>query len=768
MFSGVFSDDTTGTPGSLTIATSGTADAGSVTLSGVNTYTGTTTINSGAELALSGSGSIATSSGVVDNGVFNISGTTSGASIQTLSGSGRAVMGSQTLALTNAAGTFSGVISGSGGLTISGGTETLSGTNTYTGPTHIGSGATLSLSGTGAIADSSEVNDHGTLNISGTTGGASIRSLSGSGSVVTASGKTLTLTNAAGTFSGAVSGAGALKISGGTETLLGSNTHSGGTQVDAGATLSIASGDALGTGTLALVGTQNLAATLHTSATTTIANAVTLTGDPVFNVASGTTTTISSVISGTGDIEVTGGGTLSLSNANTYAGPTIIDNGSSLALNGNVASIAPSSAVTNNGTLDLRHANPATVTLNGAYTQGSAGTLKMAAVAPGSFQQITVGGTATLDGTLDLTAAAGNYALGRYPLITASGGRNGAFSAFTTNLASVTPLGYLLGYSADQVYLYLTPNAVDTLQEIRQNAAELRSLINTQAAVLHAGLSYDCTVFDENHVCVSAGGRFTSAGEGSMTHQGGLLILGYRPTGTIRVGLFADQSLDINTPNNSTQSKNEPTLGLFANWAVNKDGTGLNLHASAAFSSSDLTTRRTASTATEAGQGKRSFHGQAYEVKANLVQPISDTLTAIPYIGLRYTRIANGAYTEATNTQVMWPVSYQAMAQDAFSVVAGVNLPWRIADKLTAVAGFGVQQNLSYRMGRYAGTSTIPGLASFDVAMAGKTETLGNASLTASYDLSKKERLAVSAMWQALPSFTKGMSTVMATWTMGF
>lgn len=125
-FTGVISDARPGTPGSIIIANS--SAGGSVTFTGVNTYTGTTTINTGATLALAGAGSIASSAGVIDNGTFDISGGTSGASITTLSGSGGVTLGANTLTLTSAAGTFSGVISGTGGLAIAGGTETLTGT----------------------------------------------------------------------------------------------------------------------------------------------------------------------------------------------------------------------------------------------------------------------------------------------------------------------------------------------------------------------------------------------------------------------------------------------------------------------------------------------------------------------------------------------------------------------------------------------------------------------------------------------------------------
>ena len=146
---------------------------------------------------------------------------------------------------------------------------------------------------------------------------------------------------------------------------------------------------------------------------------------------------------------------------------------------------------------------------------------------------------------LTLNAGAGNYTMGRYTLVDAAAGRTGTFAAFSTNLPSVTRLGYVLGYSADQVYLYLTPNASDTQQEINQNAAALGSLISNDTAALQVGLSYDCTVFDAHNVCVSVGARNTYLSEGALSDQAGLLILAYRPTERTRIGAFADQSYSM-------------------------------------------------------------------------------------------------------------------------------------------------------------------------------------------------------------------------------
>jgi len=121
---------------------------GSETLLAVNSYTGSTTINSGATLQLGNGatgndGTIATSSGITDNGtlIYDRFGALSS----------------------------SVVISGAGNVQVSGpGSQALLAINTYTGSTTINSGGTLQLgNGTtgndGTITTSSGITDNGTL-----------------------------------------------------------------------------------------------------------------------------------------------------------------------------------------------------------------------------------------------------------------------------------------------------------------------------------------------------------------------------------------------------------------------------------------------------------------------------------------------------------------------------------------------------------------------------------------------------------------------------
>lgn len=124
---------------------------GTLTLSGTNTYTGTTTVSAGT-LTLSGSGSMATSKGVdlASGTSFDISGiSVTGTSVKELSGSSGVNLCGKNIEIGsgNTSAIFSGDISGLGGslLKTGTGTLTLSGANTHTGGNTISSGKLIAV-----------------------------------------------------------------------------------------------------------------------------------------------------------------------------------------------------------------------------------------------------------------------------------------------------------------------------------------------------------------------------------------------------------------------------------------------------------------------------------------------------------------------------------------------------------------------------------------------------------------------------------------------
>ncbi|MGJ3647632.1 autotransporter-associated beta strand repeat-containing protein [Sphingomonas sp. GlSt437] len=131
--------------------------AGTAVLAGVNSYTGTTTVNAGT-LALSGGQAIADSNAVVVNSGGTLA-LLNSETIGNLSGSGAVSLGANTLTLggDNSSATFAGSATGSGGITkLGSGVFTLAGSNSYTGATTV-SGGTLRLGASDRLADNSSV-----------------------------------------------------------------------------------------------------------------------------------------------------------------------------------------------------------------------------------------------------------------------------------------------------------------------------------------------------------------------------------------------------------------------------------------------------------------------------------------------------------------------------------------------------------------------------------------------------------------------------------
>lgn len=551
----------------------------------------------------------------------------------------------------------------------------------------------------------------------------------------------------------------------GAVTLSGINTYSGGTEVQAGANLSIASSAALGSGTLALIGSATVPATLTTTATTTIANAITVTGDPVFNVASGTTTTISSPITNgisSGDVVAAGGGTLALAAANTYTGLTSITAGSTLALSGDGA-IALSNSLTNNGNFNIagKTANVSVAT----YTQGSTGALAMN-VSPTNTQKLMVTGIASLAGGLSLTGSAGTYRPGRYSLLTANG-VSGAFGSLSSNLSSLTTLGYSLAYDGSNVYLVFTPNTADTQQSLVNTASALQSIYTLQNSVLANSFNYDCTEFGINGICISVGGRNTavSAANG-LNNTSGLLIAAYRPHQNYRVGAYIDQNLSVNNAGSTVNlGNNTPLIGLFGAWNEKQDGTGTEVKVSAAYGQKNATVTRQVVGTSEAGSGSSQLNSQGAQLTAKYGFGLTENVIVSPYVGIRYTQNNMGGYTEGTSSTVTSPLTYSALNTNATSALGGLGASYRVTPVVTTFASAGVETDTNTANGTYS-TTGLAGLTPINFN-ANPVKTRPTATLGASYDIAKNQRLGVTGIYRQEPYQAVSTTTVMATYMIG-
>ena len=403
------------------------AGAGTLTLSGVNTYTGATTVSAG--ILKAGVASVANTSGAFGNNSAVTLANTAGVTLDitgfntqigSLTGGGatggNVTLGAATLTTggdNTSPAAYAGVISGTGGLTkIGTGTQTLSGINTYTGGTTLTLG-TLQLSGSGTLGSTSgtlTVNG-GTLDLNGTSQG--VGNFTGSGGTIlnnsTGTNVTLTIGNGNGTggnYSGVIadhtSGTGTValtKTGSGTITLSGTNTYSGGTAFNAG-TISISSDANLGASSGGL--TFN-GGTLQSTNDVVGSRAIIMTGAGAFSGAFGKTLEESGAVSGNGNLTVAGSGTLILSGSGSNGTGTTTVSGAVLSLRGTV-SLGSGVLTLSGGLLELG---------NGNFTRAlgaGAGQVNMSGAGGSGFAAFGADRTVNLGGSgATVTWGAGNF-----------------------------------------------------------------------------------------------------------------------------------------------------------------------------------------------------------------------------------------------------------------------------------------------------------------------------------------------------------------------
>ena len=292
--------------------------AGTLTLTGNNAYTGSTTISEG---TLKGSIASGTDLSIADSAIYD--GDNKARSVGGLNGGGKIL---NTDGLTVQSGDFAGIIDNSNtSLTKTGaGTLTLTGNNAYTGSTTISDG-TLK----GNIASGTDLSIADSATYDGDNKARSVGGLNGDGKILNTDG--LTVQN--GTFGGVIdnSNTSLTKTGAGTLTLTRNNAYTGGTTISEGTLKgNIASGTDLSIADSATYDGANKARSvggLNGGGKILNTNGLTVQSGDFAGIIDNSNTSLLK----------TGAGTLTLSGTNTYTGMTTVRSGT-LALGSDLTS----------------------------------------------------------------------------------------------------------------------------------------------------------------------------------------------------------------------------------------------------------------------------------------------------------------------------------------------------------------------------------------------------------------------------------------------
>ena len=461
--------------GSLTLIGTGVTGAGAISaagvgcvcflISGASTYAGV--ISGGGALVKSGAGTLTLTGNNTHTGFTQING-----GMLVIGGQGQLGSGKYAGSIANfskfeysssADQIFSGVISDSGTLTKSGsGSLTLTGINTYTGNTLI-NGGTLSVGNASALGTGTVLFGGGTLQYgAGITTDFSSRfsqSIPGQKYSIDTNGNNVTFASTIlsnlGTFT---------KSGSGTLTLTGAAIYNGDTTINGG----ILQID--GNGSLR---SRSLSARIY-------AGAITIASGAAFQYSSTPDQELTGVISGAGIlIKDTGAGTLTLSGANTYTGPTMVSAGRLTA--GSTSAFGSNSAVilSAGATLDLNGFSNSIGSLagtGGTVTNSNASLLATLTVggnnASTSFsglindvfgtQPVIVTSTLSLvktgKGTFSITTTGSATPSSEVTVIAPAGGKWSGTPGLTLNGVSVSS-----GVASNGLKLTLNPNGTNSL-----------------------------------------------------------------------------------------------------------------------------------------------------------------------------------------------------------------------------------------------------------------------------------------------------------------
>ena len=462
-------------------------------------------------------------------------------------------------------------------------------------------------------------------------------------------------------------------------------------------------------------------------------------------------------------------GTLTNSGTITTVGASAIYN------KGTITTLTNRGTMTSTGGSGIENIVGGTITtLNNL--QGASGALTYTGGLPTNYNIIITG--ANTFGKLSATSATGTTTFGIYAGSTITsrlyssvlqglsagmipGVKTGTYDGMTYTLTErvTTPGSELWDLS------FIGGSTTNTQPSLAASAYALRGVYNLQTATINNGLNYDCTVFDTHGICISAGGRYTSADSPGTSGGSALVVASYNLTDHVRLGGYLDQNIANSTPTGIKLNNGSPLAGLFGVWNEHKSGEGLEVRVAAGYGDKDLTVTRSVIGLSEAGVGKSQLTSQAVSTTVSYGTALASNWMVSPYAGVRYTRIKAGRYTEGSSADVTAPLTYDALVQQSTTALAGVRFSGRASPKTLLTMSAGAEQDTN-NVGNSYNASGVTGLTPITFnSNIQKTRVVANAGVY--YDITNTQRIGLNAMYRQEAFQSTNTVTALVTYQVG-
>ena len=256
------------------------------------------------------------------------------------------------------------------------------------------------------------------------------------------------------------------------------------------------------------------------------------------------------------------------------------------------------------------------------------------------------------------------------------------------------------------------PNLLDTTTSVTLQDIALHDLYNLKSAEIRSSLSYDCNVFDKTSNCFSFAGRAIDLSNNDGHAVDGSLIVSHQITPQFSAGGYLGMGMQHEAGNGITDNNDIPKIGLFGDWAVRPDGTGVSLHVAGTYDTSSVDIQRARIPATgplnsEAGRGETTLQARGASAVFSYGVPLNQWFAA-PYAGLQESVITRGGYTEVGGPGgVLDPLTYKTLTDRQTTALLGVKLHHPLSQVLTLNLTGGLEHDLSHDISHNVATSIL-------------------------------------------------------------
>ncbi|MDB9985800.1 autotransporter domain-containing protein [Pelagibacterales bacterium] len=309
------------------------------------------------------------------------------------------------------------------------------------------------------------------------------------------------------------------------------------------------------------------------------------------------------------------------------------------------------------------------------------------------------------------------------------------------------------------IYRNVMLDVTNTTTALATTGSQLHSILNYKNNVLSQSLNANCNVFGVNKVCAQLSLRQDSNSTNdelsSNSAQGAYTLVGaYQLQPNLSLGGLIDQA-DQELPSNYQDTRNEPTVGLFAAYSGTYAGREYTAKLSAAYNNENYNITRDVLTNTEAGTGSSSIASEGIQLEVVTALPSYQGIALTGVAKLNYKNSNRAGYVETS--AVDFPVTYSAVEHDAVTNELNLYGEKKLANQWLAGGYIGLEHDLSNKISSYDATGQYINSVSLTPQVLNTTRYA--AGLYSIYALQPNQHIKLLLSYRDAPFLSEGLTS---------